>query len=129
MDSPAVYLEDVQTAKGSEQEQDEKSTSPSSTPANSQKSTSTASGKRQRTLMDMFAGGTKNSTEPSTKKARVSASESMTSLKIAGNAPSGSSGLQKLNSIPFSLSEYQESLTEEQKDLLRLECEVMGLAW
>jgi uracil-DNA glycosylase len=129
MDSTTVYLEDVQAAKDSEREHDEnlkESASPSSTPASSQKASKNAYGKRQRTLLDMFAGGASNSSEPSIKKARVSDPNPTPS---PNDGPSKPSGLQKLNSIPFSLSEYKDSLTEEQKNLLRLECEVMGLTW
>ncbi|XP_006459295.1 hypothetical protein AGABI2DRAFT_218352 [Agaricus bisporus var. bisporus H97] len=39
------------------------------------------------------------------------------------------SGLRKLNSIPFSLSEFINSLDEDKRQLLRLECEVMGKSW
>ncbi|TBU49769.1 uracil-DNA glycosylase [Dichomitus squalens] len=34
-----------------------------------------------------------------------------------------------LNSIPFSLKEYQDTLSEEEKSLLALECETMGKSW
>ncbi|KAI0711958.1 uracil-DNA glycosylase [Cerioporus squamosus] len=34
-----------------------------------------------------------------------------------------------LNSIPFSMSEYKNSMTEEQRRLLELECETMGKSW
>ncbi|TDL25619.1 uracil-DNA glycosylase [Rickenella mellea] len=39
------------------------------------------------------------------------------------------SELQPLNSVPFSLSAFQESLSEEHRNLLRLECETMGKSW
>jgi uracil-DNA glycosylase len=132
MDSTAVYLEDVLVAKASQQEQDEKestSASSTSTPSNSQKA-ATTSAKRQRTLVDMFAGGgSKKPSEPVAKKARISDSEPTTSIKVTGSAPTKASGFQKLNSIPFSMSAYRESLTEEQKELLALECDVMGKSW
>ena len=38
-------------------------------------------------------------------------------------------GLQPLDSIPFSLASFKESLTEEEKRLLDLECETMGKSW
>jgi uracil-DNA glycosylase len=80
--------------------------------------------------VDMFAGGgSKKSAEPVAKKARISDSEPTTSIKVTGSAPTKMSGFQKLNSIPFSMSAYQESLTEEQKKLLALECDVMGKSW
>ncbi|KAH9856542.1 uracil-DNA glycosylase [Lenzites betulinus] len=34
-----------------------------------------------------------------------------------------------LNSIPFSLSEFQNSLSAEEKELLALECQTMGKSW
>jgi uracil-DNA glycosylase len=118
-----VYLEDVQTTS----KKDEAVASADTTPDNSQKVATAATGsKRQRTLEDMFAGKGKSS-EPAGKKMRVS-----------GSAPSGStaksssslgSGTHRLNSIAFSLSSFQESLSDEQKNLLCLECEVMGKSW
>lgn len=67
--------------------------------------------KRQRTLVDMFGG-------PSVKKAKV-------------DGPSGViiSKTQTLNSIPFNLNGFINSLTEEQRDLLGLEIETMGKSW
>ncbi|KAI0749486.1 uracil-DNA glycosylase [Daedaleopsis nitida] len=49
-------------------------------------------------------------------------------------SPSTSSKIAKtdtpiLNSIPFSLSEYQKKFSEEEKQLLELECETMGRSW
>ncbi|KAF8968008.1 hypothetical protein BDZ97DRAFT_2073103 [Flammula alnicola] len=89
--------------------------------------------KRQRTIVDMFSG-------PQGKK--VMFSRSSHRLKHSGGSTSSvksnatvttwhatTSGLQKLNAIPFSLSAYQESLSEEEKRLLQLECEVMGKVW
>ena len=72
--------------------------------------TTKTSVKRQRTLMDMFGPP-----DVSTKKPKL--------------AQSASSGSQALNSIPFSLSAFQDSLTEEGKNLLSLECETMGKSW
>jgi len=75
--------------------------------------------------------------ETSSKKpklAAVAASGSRNKLSTSGTAQSssgagGSDGQQPLNSIPFSLSEYVASLTEDQKRLLKLECETMGKSW
>ena len=57
-------------------------------------------------------------------------------LKAESGGPAGSPAMSvnsqqrpKLNSIPFSLSAYQNSLSEGEKDLLRLECECIGLSW
>lgn len=35
----------------------------------------------------------------------------------------------KLNAIPFSLSEFQANLSEEEQRLLSLECATMGKIW
>jgi len=68
--------------------------------------------KRQRTLMDMFGGS-------SAKK-----------IKVGGStAASVVSKTQTLNSIPFNLNDFINSLTEEQRDLLGLEIETMGKSW
>lgn len=66
--------------------------------------------KRQRTLVDMFSG-------PSAKKSKVDGSSSAVSKR------------QTLNSIPFNLNEFINSLKEEQRDLLGLEIETMGKSW
>lgn len=81
----------------------EKKTSDDDTsPLSSQKSARTVSKKRQLTFEDMFT--TSKQSQPSNKKL-------------------------KLNSIPFSLVEYKQSLSLEQAQLLNLECEVMGKSW
>ncbi|KAH9936045.1 uracil-DNA glycosylase-like protein [Amylocystis lapponica] len=70
--------------------------------------------KRQRTLADMFSASAPAAGGPVAKK-----------IKVAGS----SSGLQTLNSIPLSLSEFQNTLGEEERKLLTLECETMGRSW
>lgn len=67
--------------------------------------------KRQRTLVDMFGG-------PSAKKSKVNGSYSTVVSKS-----------QTLNSIPFNLNEFINSLTEEQRGLLGLEIDTMGKSW
>lgn len=67
--------------------------------------------KRQRTLVDMFSG-------PSAKK-----------TKVGGPSTAVVSKSQTLNSIPFNLSGFINSLAEEQRDLLSLEVEAMGKSW
>lgn len=67
--------------------------------------------KRQRTLVDMFGGS-------SAKRAKVDGTSTAVVPKI-----------QTLNSIPFNLNAFVNSLTEEQRDLLRLEIETMGKSW
>ncbi|KAI9057215.1 uracil-DNA glycosylase [Trametes sanguinea] len=53
---------------------------------------------------------------PAAKKARTTTTTGITST------PS-------LNSIPFSMSEFQNSLSGEEKELLALECQTMGKSW
>ncbi|THH10894.1 hypothetical protein EW145_g1021 [Phellinidium pouzarii] len=90
-------------------------------------------GKRQRTLMEMVVGSAKTKgPEQASKKAKLTRTCSTIS---AGGSPSSSSpvvttfGLQPLNSVPFSMQAFKDSLTEEQRRLLELECETMGKSW
>lgn len=95
-------------------------------------STSTTNGKRQRTLFDMIGGSapSQGSNTLSKKPKLTASSGSSGNAKLSAVSSSGgSSGMQPLNSIPFSLSEYIDSLTGDQKRLLRLECETMGKSW
>lgn len=131
--SSTVYFEDVDTSDTAKQEDAPPSSPmPSSTPS-LPKSSSQSSGstKRQRTLVDMFTSsqGKILIHEPSAKKQKLTTSaltSGSSSLKSNG---SRLFGVQKLNSIPFSMAEYLETLTDDQKRLLRLECEVMGKSW
>ena len=77
--------------------------------------TDTGATKRQRSLMEMFSkapSAASTSSSPAAKRPR----------KTLSASPS-------LNSIPFSLSEYQSSFSDEEKKLLALECETMGKSW
>lgn len=67
--------------------------------------------KRQRTLVDMFGGS------------------SVKKTKVDGSSFTVVSKSQTLNSIPFNLDDYINSLTEEQRGLLGLEIETMGKIW
>jgi len=67
--------------------------------------------KRQRTLMDMFGGSSAKKT------------------KINGPSSGAVSKTLTLNSMPFNLDGFINSLTEEQRDLLGLEIETMGKSW
>lgn len=121
-----VYLGDVQVKRVATQEE------PSSSQEKVNGTASAVTGvKRQLSLADMFSGsrGKGTSGESSSKKLKLSASsnslassKSSDGFKISGVQP-------KLNSIPFSVSSFQETLTEEQMKLLRLECESMGKSW
>lgn len=86
--------------------------------------------KRQRTLVDMFSAAP--ATQSSKKLKLEKSGGSAGSIKASVTTSSLSavvSGSQPLNSIPFSLSAYQESLSEEERQLLGLECESMGKSW
>ncbi|TFK49897.1 uracil-DNA glycosylase [Heliocybe sulcata] len=86
--------------------------------------------KRQRTLMDMF------DTSAASKKPKLTASGSSSSLvadssvKVTAKAAVVKvGGLQTLNSIPFSKASYVQTFSEEQRKLLKLECDAMGMSW
>jgi uracil-DNA glycosylase len=109
-------------------EQDE----PESTKPKLAPSTSTTNGKRQRTLFDMLGSAPSQGSNTPSKKPKLTASGSSAgnhNKLSAVSSSGGSSGPQPLNSIPFSSSEYTDSLTGDQKRLLKLECETMGKSW
>lgn len=122
---PTVYLEDIEPpVKSAKKERQDTAPLPPTA--------STTSVKRQRTLVDMLSGSQEStSTRPAAKKVKLSASTSA----VSTNSATGSTGrlrvagLPKLNSIPFSLTSFQASLSEEHRNLLNLECEVMGKSW
>ncbi|KAI6025111.1 hypothetical protein PISMIDRAFT_672999 [Pisolithus microcarpus 441] len=122
-----VYLEDVENttfANVSVPSASQESTKSAS-------STAAASGKRQRSLLDMFAGSqgsrSDKDTNSAVKKQKLESGKGV--LKITASSTSGGQGVQRLNYIPFSLSEYTESIPEEHRHLLKLECECMGKSW
>jgi uracil-DNA glycosylase len=126
-----VYLEDIETQSRTQSEPTQSQGDGSlSTTSLSQKATSSTvavGNKRQRTLMDMFSGSQPDKASvPASKKLKVSASEP-TSLATRTLA-SGSKNL-RLNAIPFSLAQFQESLSTDQRSLLALECAYMGKSW
>ncbi|THH29989.1 hypothetical protein EUX98_g4201 [Antrodiella citrinella] len=135
-----VYLEDLvaPTAKpvedtdttpssqGSAKSTDNKSSGPGV--AENEKGTSANGLKRQRTLVDMFSAEPSSSKKLKLEKSGGSAGRIKASSSFS-TATSASSGSQALNSIPFSLSAYQEALSEQERQLLGLECESMGKSW
>ncbi|KIJ66656.1 hypothetical protein HYDPIDRAFT_108560 [Hydnomerulius pinastri MD-312] len=127
-ETAVVYLEDIETTVSSAAKQDNASGTPTSSQEKSN-ATATASNslKRQRTLMDMFSGPKGDTSgEPTAKKAKVVASSSSrVKISVAGST----SGIQRLNSIPFSLNQFIESIPEDHRHLLKLECECMGKSW
>jgi uracil-DNA glycosylase len=79
--------------------------------------------------MDMFSGSQPDkASAPTAKKLKLSASEPPLPTKNTASSASGSKNL-RLNAIPFSLTQYQESLSTDQRGLLALECAYMGKSW
>jgi uracil-DNA glycosylase len=121
-----VYLEDIETQVTTTSTQSQGDGSIASTSSQTSSSgTAAVNNKRQRTLMDMFGGSQpdKKASAPAAKKLKLSVSE-----PVIRSMPSGSKN-QRLNAIAFSLSQYQESLSTEQRSLLALECVYMGKSW
>ena len=97
---------------------------------NANPSAGTTTGKRQRTLLDMLGSGPGQSTGTTSKKPKLTVPGPSDKPTVSRTQTSGGSPSQQpLNSIPFSLSQYIDSLTEDQKRLLKLECETMGKSW
>ncbi|THV02844.1 uracil-DNA glycosylase [Dendrothele bispora CBS 962.96] len=130
-DNDIVYLEDLEPPSSSQRSEASSvaSTASVSKNASAKKDASKTSVKRQLTLLDSFAISQSTSSEPSAKKLKLSSSDTMLSASSSAVSSKGPIGLQKLNSIPFSLKAFQESLTEEQRNLLQLECQTMGKSW
>ncbi|KAF9046882.1 uracil-DNA glycosylase [Hymenopellis radicata] len=119
-DNNTVYLEDLEQASA------KKVTKTAGTSAST--STTTAS-KRQRTIMDMFSSSQeKDSSDPAAKKLKLSPSRPLGASSSKPTLPV-KLGATKLNAIPFSLSAFQDSLSESERALLQLECESMGNSW
>lgn len=122
-----VYLEDIQSTSQLVEKSTEEPAKPPTEPSGQPTAVKPAALKRQLTLMDMVAGPRKD--ENTAKRAKI-ATDGASAIRAKVPAPAKMSfGLQKLNSVPFSMAEYQESLSEEQRRLLKLECEVLGLSW
>jgi hypothetical protein len=118
--SQASSVVDDAAPSSPSKEKEETKTSKSAT------STSTTTGKRQRNIMDMFP----KKDGPVVKKTRL-ASGTAATTDGAGSS-TGARAVNTgttLNSIPFSKSEYEGSLDEEESRLLKLECDTMGLSW
>jgi len=123
------------TVAASSVHDDEENAKPNLAPS----TTSTVNGKRQRTLFDMLGskpGQGSETSQASNKKPKLTAPASgkrpttaAGAQSSAGGSSSAAGGLQALNSIPFSSTEYTASLNEDQKRLLKLECETIGKSW
>jgi hypothetical protein len=94
-------------------------------------------------LADMFGGG-KGKAQTPAKKARASTPPPKNYAGMASSSPGGDSdapqpskaparrtlnGITALKYIPFSMTEFQDSLTDSQRSLLQLECETLGKSW
>ncbi|KAJ8582736.1 uracil-DNA glycosylase [Rhizopogon salebrosus TDB-379] len=128
-DQHVVYLEDVETTALSTPNAENVSVTPSASQNGSVKAavkTTEATGvmKRQRTLMDMLSGPPNgNSAEPAAKKLKLASNSGSAKIAVGGVS------VQRLNAIPFSLSQYTDSIPEDHRHLLKLECECMGKSW
>lgn len=138
-ESDAVYLEDIETpstqtntqSTQSEQNGSSEEIGLQGASGASETVTAVANNKRkQRTLVDMFAGSQPSKASgPATKKLKLSASEPGRPTRSGSTSVASSSKNLRLNAIPFSLAQYQESLSAEQRNLLALECASMGKSW
>ena len=85
-------------------------------------------GKRQLTLLEMA-----KPKQPALRKQKLAESTSPAGVNEKASTPTAaklaSTSLQPLNFIPFSLQGFKDSLSEEERNLLALECETMGMSW
>jgi hypothetical protein len=84
--------------------------------------------KRQLSVKDMFSAATTTSTQTSS-GASSSVTVKKARLSTTTAVGTSSTSLRPLQSLPFSLSAFQASLSESERALLRLECETMGKSW
>lgn len=127
---PIVYLEDIDPTSKSPSKR-ERSQDDDPQAENSSTTIAPVPVKRQRTLDTMFFGSqgkTDAKSSPSEGQKPSGGSTSSIASNSSATRPKAS-GLVKLNSIPFSMTAYLDSLSEEEKRLLQLECEVMGKSW
>ncbi|KAF9048593.1 uracil-DNA glycosylase [Panaeolus papilionaceus] len=89
--------------------------------------------KRQRTEADPDSAAKEDTTASATTEQPAKRQKTIDTLFFGARKPSASTsankGLPKLNAIPFSMGSYVDSLSDEEKSLLKLECEVMGKSW
>ena len=126
---PTVYLEDIDPSYNLKSTSKRQRPDDAPQPGNSEPTPATAPVKRQRTLRESFFFQDKKKTSP-LKGLKPSGASTSSVASDSSTRPKVASGLVvKLNSIPFSMTAYQESLSEDEKRLLQLECEVMGKSW
>ncbi|KAF6757200.1 uracil-DNA glycosylase-like protein [Ephemerocybe angulata] len=82
---------------------------------------------RTKTTIDAFftPSGVRTVSQSSQKKQKTGSGASRPTTAI----PTATSQRPKLNSIPFSKNAFQTSLTDEEKNLLKLECDTLALSW
>lgn len=126
---PTIYLEDIDPSfKSTKRERTDDDTKI----GNSCTTKTPAPVKRQRTLGETFFTSVQGKIKSSSLKSLKPSGESTSSIASDSSSrhnKASASGLVKLNSIPFSMTSYLESLSDEEKRLLQLECEVMGKSW
>ena len=134
----AVYLEDLEgpkqvkeaatgVSKNASEVQHTDGATSSKSEANvvggERKATATTAVKRQRNLMDMFSGSAPSGVRAA-KRLKVAATST-----TATSTASALSSQPSLNSIPFSMSELEAAMSDEERKLLALECETLGKSW
>lgn len=145
----AEYMEDLEGASDPKPPKPAADASVSSTPTGSKTaskpgakaaagSATTGNGKkRQLNLLDMLGGSTGQTytakRQRTTSNASASSASSSTSTEGGGagipRPPRIVNGLRPFNAIPFNMDAYKTSLSDEEKQLLALECETMGRTW
>ena len=124
---PTVYLEDIDPTVKSTSKRERPDDGPQDRGSNT---ITPAPVKRQRTLGETFFGAQGKMKSSSMKGLKPSGGSTSSIVSDKATQPkTPASGLVKLNSIPFSMTFYLESLSDEEKRLLQLECEVMGKSW
>lgn len=134
-----VYLEDLEVKEtknvdDSHEDENDKEKSPTTVTETLVEVTEAVSKpvnmKRQRTLMEMVPAGSAKAKDTPNKKAKLTKTALQASiLNDQDPVKAINTGIQPLNSIPFSLQAFKDSLSEEEKNLLALECECMGKSW
>ena len=129
---PTIYLEDIDPTFKSTSKRERPDDGPQAEKSSSSTTPAPVKAvKRQRTLKETFFGlQGKSKTSPLKSLKPSGGSTSSVASDSSSTLPKVSaSGLVTLNSIPFSMTAYQETLSDDEKRLLQLECEVMGKSW
>lgn len=133
----AEYMEDLDTSSGPKPPKPEATTAAATGSKTGSKAAAAGPGagkKRQLNLLDMMGGGGQMyKRQRTTSNASASSASSSTSTDGGGagvpRPPRIINGLRPFNAIPFNMEAYKTSLSDEEKQLLALECETMGRTW